>query len=207
MTEGIGPALKVAALRRLTLAMVVGASLAAGAVSSVHAEAALSARSSVPAPGAVVRSVVSPGTVISTCATKEEATRVFSMNNADFLQERSSANRCEALNWRAEGTGGSMCSVPSVAVQSIRLVETWLVPFSRACTQHDFGYYNFGNGGPLSLNLDSSSNRRKNVDEYWYAIMKNSVCNQQRVAIKKVSCLAAALLYYRGVRAGGGQYF
>jgi hypothetical protein len=121
------------------------------------------------------------------------AAAIFYRSTASFLVYK--ANHVAGYNWTDDG-----CSVPSTLKFSVPALAFASRRFVAECAQHDFAYRNFGG----TMRLDPSEARRRSVDKFFYARLKDR-CRAPDIvhAHRKTLCLAYARIFYAAVRTFG----
>ncbi len=95
------------------------------------------------------------------------------------------------FNWSDDG-----CSIIKYAVPQD---EAW---FHDACTRHDFGYRNYGNG----LRLQRDDGTKQQIDSRLLDDM-HYICNNRLPLVDYPPCMVRAQYIYEGVNDGGGFAF
>jgi hypothetical protein len=114
----------------------------------------------------------------------DTAVRLMSLSYADFAKQP----RIKPFDWSTDG-----CTAVGPSLNAV---------FLPACTQHDFGYRNFGTKG--ALKLDGTQERRAWIDTRFLNEMRRLCADQQS---GDSSCLSSADTLYQGVRLFGAANF
>ncbi|MDI3418030.1 phospholipase A2 [Streptomyces luteolus] len=120
----------------------------------------------------------------------QAADRIMALPVERFM----TVERTPPFNWTTDG-----CSVPGGMAPYMRL-------FTPACTQHDFGYRNYGSRAG-TLALDPTPARKAAIDQRFREEMRR-ICDQERPGpIRHTACYGAAHTFYDAVRIGGDRAF
>ncbi|WP_326687769.1 phospholipase [Streptomyces sp. NBC_01795] len=135
-------------------------------------------------PGAGTGTGTGTGTNTGTSAdatVRQQADQIMNLSYEEFAR----TPRTTPFNWTTDG-----CSVPGPFAPYRQV-------FHLACTQHDFGYRNYGGNHELKL---SPTRETKNwIDGRFRTELIRTCENTYKTPLRHQSCLAAADAYYFGV--------
>ncbi|MDI3388244.1 phospholipase A2 [Streptomyces sp. B-S-A8] len=139
---------------------------------------------------ATTASVTSATTAPASPALVRAADRIMALPVERFV----TVEHVAPFDWSTDG-----CSVPGEAVPYKKL-------FTPACTQHDFGYRNYGSRAG-TLALDPTPARKAAIDARFLEEMRR-ICDRERPGpIRHTACYGAARTYYDAVRIAGDPAF